>query len=190
MGFRDAFQYRRHADIDKGYPDLLGSSKWTLKKVQKIKTANLKLIDSINLSSLNLRIDTIWLAQFYFQRYFTQNAFQANTAVVFVAACVHLACKANDTPRQFEAVIKEMYKLRYAREEVELKKINDMMVLVELKVHQLFLTLRALHLHGDRVMLVVLKASKAKTERHALTCRIIVFCTTSYSSHFLGSQCL
>ena len=133
MGFRDPFQYRSCSDIDKGYPDLQ-TPKWNLKKIKKVKTTNLKLISNINVKTLNLRIDTIWLAQFYFQRYFTQNSFQTNTALVFMTACIHMACKANDTPRPLDKVIKDTFRLRFAREETEAKKIDDMMVFVEFKV--------------------------------------------------------
>jgi len=134
MGFRDPFQYRSRADIDKGYPDLHNGSKWSLKKIQKVKTNSLKLIASINLTPLDLRLDAIWLAQFYFQRYFTQNSFRDNTAVVFATACIHMACKASDLPRSLDKVIKETYRLRFTREEVERKKIDDLMVFVEFKV--------------------------------------------------------
>lgn len=136
MGFRDPFHYRTCSEIDKGYPDL-HTPKWNLKKIKKVKTTNLKLISNINVDPTkkrDFRIDTIWLAQLYFQRYFTQNSFQTNSPLVFMAACVHLACKANDTPRSLEFVIKHIYRLRYAREEAEAKKINDIMVYVEFKV--------------------------------------------------------
>ncbi len=133
MGFRDPFQYRTRADIDKGWPDLRTGTKWKLRKIQKVKTNSLRLIGSIK-DIFNLRMDTIWLAQFYFQRYFCQNAFQTNTALVFITACIHMACKANDLPRPLDKVIRGTYKLRYAREEAELKKIDDMMVFVEFKV--------------------------------------------------------
>lgn len=133
MGFRDPFQYRTRADIDKGYPDLHNGSKWSLKKIQKVKANTLKLIASINFTPLDLRLDAIWLAQFYFQRYFTQNSFRDNTAVVFAAACIHMACKASDLPRSLDKVIKETYRLRFTREEVERKKIDDLMVFVEFK---------------------------------------------------------
>lgn len=134
MGFRDPFQYRSRSDIDKGYPDLHNGSKWSLKKIQKLKTNSLKLIASINLTSLDLRLDAIWLAQSYFQRYFTQNSFKDNTAVVFSTACIHMACKASDLPRPLDKVIKETYRLRFTREEVERKKIDDLMVFVEFQV--------------------------------------------------------
>ncbi|DBA94318.1 TPA: hypothetical protein ACH3X1_001927 [Trebouxia sp. C0004] len=133
MGFRDPFQYRARADIDKGYPDLHNGSKWSLKKIQKVKTNSLKLIASINFTPLDLRLDAIWLAQFYFQRYFTQNSFRDNTPVVFATACIHMACKASDLPRPLDKVIKETYRLRFTREEVERKKIDDLMVFVEFK---------------------------------------------------------
>ena len=135
MGFRDPFQYRTCSDIDNSYPDLQ-TPKWNLKKIKKVKTTNLKLISNINGAPYvqHLRIDTIWLAQFYFQRYFTQNSFQENTPLVFLAACLHLACKANDTPRSLDKLIKGSFKQRYQREETEANKIDDVMVFVEFKV--------------------------------------------------------
>ena len=135
MGFRDPFQYRTCSDIDSSYPDLQ-TPKWNLKKIKKVKTSNLKLISNINSAPQvqPLRIDTIWLAQFYFQRYFTQNSFQENTALVFMAACLHLACKANDTPRSLEKLIKGTFRLRFQKEVSEANKIDDVMVYVEFKV--------------------------------------------------------
>ena len=133
MGFRDPFQYKTRAEIDKGWPDLRGTIKWTPKKIQRLKTNSLKLIGSAK-ETFSLRMDTIWLAQFYFQRYYSQNAFQNNTAIVFITACIHMACKASDLPRPLDTVLRGTYKLRYAKEPVELKKIDDMMVFVEFKV--------------------------------------------------------
>ena len=134
MGFRDPFQYRTRSEIDKGWPDLhTGNKEWNLKKIYKVKTSCLKLM--LNIKELfDVRMDTVWLSQLYFQRYFSQNSFQTNTAVVFVTACVHLACKANDQPRPLDTVIKRTYRLRYSRDPTESKKIDDIMVFVEYKV--------------------------------------------------------
>lgn len=135
MGFRDSFQYRTRSEIDKGWPDLhTGNKEWNLKKIYKVKTSCLKLL--VNIKELfEVRMDTVWISQLYFQRYFSQNSFQTNTPVVFMAACVHLACKANDQPRPIDTVMKKIFKLRYARDPVELKKIDNMMVFVEFKVN-------------------------------------------------------
>ena len=134
MGFRDSFQYRTRSEIDKGWPDLhSGNKDWNLKKIYKVKTSCLKLL--VNIKELfEVRMDTVWISQLYFQRYFSQNSFQTNTPVVFMAACVHLACKANDQPRPIDTVMKKIFKLRYARDPAELKKIDNMMVFVEFKV--------------------------------------------------------
>lgn len=139
MGFRDPFQYRTRSQIDKGWPDLhTGSREWNLKKIYKVKTSCLKLM--LNIKELfDVRMDTVWLSQLYFQRYFSQNSFQANTAVVFVTACVHLACKANDQPRPLDNVIKKTYRLRYSRDPMESKKIDDIMVFVEYKVQSVLI---------------------------------------------------
>lgn len=134
MGFRDPFQYRTRSEIDKGWPDLhTGNKEWNLKKIYKVKTSCLKLM--LNIKELfDVRMDTVWLSQLYFQRYFSQNSFQTNTAVVFITACVHMACKANDQPRPLDTVIKKTYRLRYSRDPMESKKIDDIMVFVEYKV--------------------------------------------------------
>lgn len=134
MGFRDSFQYRTRSEIDKGWPDLhSGNKEWNLKKIYKVKTSCLKLL--LNIKELfEVRMDTVWISQLYFQRYFSQNSFQTNTPVVFMAACVHLACKSNDQPRPLDTIMKKIFKLRYARDPVELKKIDNMMVFVEFKV--------------------------------------------------------
>lgn len=133
MGFSDPIQYRSRADIDKGWPDLHNGSGWKLKKIYKVKTSCLKLMPNIR-ELFDVRLDTVWLSQLYFQRYYSQNAFLTNTAIVFVVACIHMACKANDQPRSLDRIIHKMFKLRYARDPVELKKIDDMMVFVEFKV--------------------------------------------------------
>lgn len=135
MHNHDPFRYRSKAEIDSSLPDLLGATPWTVGKIVKVRTSNLRLIAQAK-DKFAIRLDTVWLAETYFQRFFSQYAFQRSTPVIFVAACIHLACKASDLPRPLDQVIKKTFQMRYANDEKEMEKINNdkFMFLTEVKV--------------------------------------------------------
>lgn len=133
MHNQDLFRYRSKAEIDSSLPDLHGVTKWAVAKIVKVRTSNLRLIAQAK-DKFQIRLDTVWLAESYFQRYFSQYAFQSNTPVIFVAACIHLACKASDLPRPLESVIKKTFQMRYANDPKEIGKIDDFMFYTEVKV--------------------------------------------------------
>ena len=137
--FQDSFQYRTQAEIRASLPDLKGPTPWSEAKIVRVRLSNLRLLAQAK-ERFKIRLDTVWLAETYFQRYFSQYAFQTNTPVIFVAACIHLACKASDIPRKLEEVIKETFRMRYSspKEADEKKKIDDFMFYTEVKVHALF----------------------------------------------------
>lgn len=133
MNFRQPFPYRTSAEIDAHFPDLHIGTRWSLDKISKVKRTHLKMLAQVK-DRFDIRIDTVWMAQFYFQRYYTQNAFQNNTPFVFLAACIHLACKVTDLPRKLDDVIEKMHRVRYANDNKEREKVKDPMYLIEVKV--------------------------------------------------------
>ena len=133
MNFAETFHYRTKAEIDASLPDLAGPAVWQVSKIAKVRTNNLKLIAQAR-DKFQIRLDTVWLAETYFQRFFAMYAFQRNTPLIFVAACIHLACKASDLPRPLEQVIVKTFKMRYANDAKEIGKIDDFMFMTEVKV--------------------------------------------------------